>query len=299
MKNQSIFWLLLSLMVASQVALGQAFTFDLYFEDAIGQKDTLTIGYDLEATPLLPGGFGMEDIKGIPLTDSFEARATFLDYNASFLAFAEGDCRISNDFTPYHSKLLITYPAWEQMAAAVFFVNPVLPLTIRWDNALFQGSGLGQAVITGWVPGGWFDAPLCFLMDFDNISLLDNNEVVVSTLEGYPLAAKIAIGDRLASVLFIGFGLMSHTAAESAARFVRVHPNPASEAVHFSFTLPDLAQPARLAITDGQGRALAQYAHLRANEQVVLPTGDLAPGLYFYRLTLGSGEFAAGRFVVR
>src|SRR5690554_219642 len=64
-----------------QISEAQTFQFQMFFEDAIGNKDTLTIGYDLNGTELIDSSFGEENIIGIPLDSTFDVRISDAFYN--------------------------------------------------------------------------------------------------------------------------------------------------------------------------------------------------------------------------
>ncbi len=52
------------------------FSFQLFFEDATGNKDTVTIGYDDNATSGIDAAFGEVDILGSPWNNDFEVRGS-------------------------------------------------------------------------------------------------------------------------------------------------------------------------------------------------------------------------------
>jgi hypothetical protein len=53
----------------------EEFSFELYFEDAIGNKDTLLLGYDPLATDSIDVAFGEVNIINQPWSSVFEVRA--------------------------------------------------------------------------------------------------------------------------------------------------------------------------------------------------------------------------------
>jgi hypothetical protein len=70
------------------------------------------------------------------------------------------------------------------------------------------------------------------------------------------------------------------------------HPNPFSDELQLSFTLP-IAQAYTLAVYDAQGRLVQQLASGQADagqaQQLVVPTHTYAAGLYLVRLTTATG----------
>ena len=79
MKNLIFLLLFFPLIGLSQ----PEFSFDLYFEDALGNRDTVTIGYDPQATDGIDAQFGEENIISQPWDSVFEVRISdYYDKNA-------------------------------------------------------------------------------------------------------------------------------------------------------------------------------------------------------------------------
>lgn len=73
MKQHLVLWFFL---ILSNIMNGQEFIFEMYFEDAIGNKDTLVIGYDINATDSIDSVFGEKNIISVPLDSLFDVRMT-------------------------------------------------------------------------------------------------------------------------------------------------------------------------------------------------------------------------------
>lgn len=54
----------------------EEFSFELSFEDALGNKDTVVVGYDENATFGIDGSFGEQDISGTPWNTVFDVRVS-------------------------------------------------------------------------------------------------------------------------------------------------------------------------------------------------------------------------------
>jgi len=74
-------YILISFLTISQFIFGQEFSFPIYFEDAIGNKDTLTMGYDINGTDGLDTVLGEINIIGVPLDTSFDVRISDAFWN--------------------------------------------------------------------------------------------------------------------------------------------------------------------------------------------------------------------------
>ncbi|MCF8417129.1 MAG: hypothetical protein K9G40_12865, partial [Crocinitomicaceae bacterium] len=71
MKKLLIFAISFSNLLFAQ----EEFSFELYFEDALGNKDTLILGYDSNATNGIDPLFGELNMTGQPWDNTFEVRA--------------------------------------------------------------------------------------------------------------------------------------------------------------------------------------------------------------------------------
>jgi len=66
--------LILAIFFLSSVANSQDFSFDLIFTDAIGNRDTLVLGYDDNAGDSIDTIFGEKNIINTPWSNIFEVR---------------------------------------------------------------------------------------------------------------------------------------------------------------------------------------------------------------------------------
>ena len=161
--------LLLHLFLLVGAAYGQDFSFEMYFEDALGNKDTLTFGYDVNATDGIDISFNEEDISSQPWGNSFEARTSNYNYdvgpfhtaNYAFYTLKQiqyKNCGISNN-----------------LISSIHLYKPNYPVTISWDSTLFYNPCRINSLVTGWGPGGWFDASWA---GDENVHLLRENDTV-------------------------------------------------------------------------------------------------------------------------
>ena len=144
---------LILFMFLGNLLIGQEFSFNLYFEDAIGNRDTLTIGYDTSATDSIDPQFGEVNIISVPLDNMLDVRIT-----------DEWKKRI-NDPKPgqaagtFHTKKQIVYYTCgnptDLIVLDIYCKN--WPVTASWDQNLFYDACLNGTFITSCIPGGWWD----------------------------------------------------------------------------------------------------------------------------------------------
>ncbi len=108
-------------------------SFKFYFEDAAGNKDTVTVGYDENATYGIDSVFGEEDIKGTPWNNPCEVR-------------------ISNFPKTFFTKKQIfpkgcggSWASWYPMMINI--KNPQFPLTISWNYEVSQNECIVGTVL--------------------------------------------------------------------------------------------------------------------------------------------------------
>lgn len=114
----------------------------MYFEDALGNQDTITLGYDVNGTDSIDSFFGEINISDVQLDSSFDVRIS------NFL-WSEGDFQtkkqIINNNCPWFNHISIEFSCnnW--------------PVTASWDVSLFTDSCRNGSVLTSVHPGGWWD----------------------------------------------------------------------------------------------------------------------------------------------
>ncbi|MDC0230458.1 T9SS type A sorting domain-containing protein [Aureispira] len=129
-----------------QISEAQNFQFQMFFEDAIGNKDTLTIGYDLNGTELIDASFGEMNIIGIPLDSTFDVRIS--------------DAFFNNGNATFHTKKQIlpdSCSGWRFPIVSIDIKSENWPVTATWNDSLFNIGCREGSVFTSFHPGGWWD----------------------------------------------------------------------------------------------------------------------------------------------
>ncbi|MGM0566134.1 MAG: T9SS type A sorting domain-containing protein [Bacteroidota bacterium] len=148
------FLLSIAALILVQISCGQEFSFQMYFEDADGQLDTLTFGYDAGATDTIDPAFGEEDISNLDFSSNFEVRISDFTY-PDFELFLPGPAA-------FQTKRQIKEKDCESedfpLVSAINLSQVTYPIKVYWEHSLFEATCLQQSLITDWHPGGWFDA---------------------------------------------------------------------------------------------------------------------------------------------
>lgn len=120
----------------------QEFSFPLYFEDATGNRDTLILGYDPNATDSIDPEFGEINIVDQPWKDQLDVRTGEVKYYGDW----------ENVAPLYESKIQIVEKMcnFEQKINIVAWCNH-FPLIIKWDTSLFKNNNC----VTGSLLNTW------------------------------------------------------------------------------------------------------------------------------------------------
>lgn len=135
-----------------QLATAQEFSFQMFFEDAAGNKDTLTIGYDPNGTDTIDAQLGEVNIISTPLDSAFDVRITNEWFNREAYGMPG----------TFHTKNQIVK---KQPCGFITSINSIdiltdnWPVAVHWDSTVFNDSCLNGSLFTSVNPGGWWDTP--------------------------------------------------------------------------------------------------------------------------------------------
>ncbi|MBU3658750.1 MAG: T9SS type A sorting domain-containing protein [Flavobacteriales bacterium] len=128
MKKLLIFIFLLPLCLTAQ----PEFSFDLYFEDALGNRDTVTIGYDPQATDGIDELFGEENIISQPWDSVLDVRIGNKTYTENTWL---------TDNTYLSKKQIISSYCNNSITSSrisLQFYAKNYPLKFKWDKSQFE-----------------------------------------------------------------------------------------------------------------------------------------------------------------
>lgn len=172
MKKQILFCVFLLFLFNKLMA--QEFSFEMFFEDAEGNRDTITIGYDPNGSrDTINPDFGEVNIADTPFDSIFDVRITNqADINGASWNY---------EYELFHSK--------KKVVGAVKYVNIDIrsihwPVTAMWDSALFdENSGFKESLFTPLHRMYWWDSGN-YYSDFEKIILNDTSQVTF--IANYP-----------------------------------------------------------------------------------------------------------------
>jgi hypothetical protein len=210
-------------------AQGQQFSFKMFFTDAIGNKDTLTLGYDTKGTEFIDLSFGEENIIKVPLDSNFNVRIS--------------DAFFSHGNATFQTKKQIlpdSCDGWWFPVVTIDIKCKNWPITATWDNLLFDTDCRKGSVFTSFHPGGWWDV-VGFPSNLSRVELANQNSVTFTSNYNPSLGydsnyAYINSSEDTIPVFWMAFGDMSilHLSVDELSvseNLMKVFPNPTSEKI--------------------------------------------------------------------
>ena len=140
----SILFLFLPLSI-----IGQEFSFSMYFEDAVGNKDTVILGCDPVATRGIDPQFGEENILYEPFIKDLDVRIGWLDY---YYPTAPDSFLTKKHILP-ETYFAGQFPSPEN----IYIYCKHFPLRVGWDP-VFNDDWNRYSFVTDWPSHSWFDA---------------------------------------------------------------------------------------------------------------------------------------------
>jgi hypothetical protein len=161
-------YILICILTLSQIAQGQEFSFQMYFQDSAGNKDTLTMGYDINATDSIDAAFGETNIISTPLSSGLDVRITNEWYNRPQLAGT------------FHTKKQIVDSKDFPIITIDIYTNH---WPVSWDNSQFNNSCRNGSFFTSINPGGWWDTGSP--SNLNKVDFISTNQVTFTSNGGY------------------------------------------------------------------------------------------------------------------
>lgn len=200
LKLRSSIKLLISLFLLSnpKMLFGQAFLMPIYFEDAIGERDTVFVGYDREgSSTLLQPKFGEKDLLNFVRKPGLDVRIS--NYSEQLFTSAPP--------AYFQSKKKITnYVGSSDSVSYIEFdvKTKHWPVIVHWDSGLFMSDTLRNAsFITNGDPVLASKNPNEFRVSMD----VKNSVTVLPSTDSNLLSYKD--GSDTFSVIYIGFAMAS------------------------------------------------------------------------------------------
>lgn len=274
--------ILLLFVAISHPGFSQEFSVAMYFEDAIGNKDTLVIGYDSNGSDTIDTVFNEVDIIEKPLDSLFDVRISNYYWNEAY--------ELNQNIFQTKKQIL------KNKCGSYFSYNAIeiycknWPVKASWDKTAFNNDCLKESVFTSCWPGGWFDVPGPSDLYF---AVMKNTEQVEfsSNVEKNDLSlGRITEEGDTISFFFQAFGnnlLVSNV--EPSLKEIKIFPNPAKN--HLELDIND--RPIKSLKIFNQSGKLQKINFKEKRIDISM----LEVGLYFVNLEFQNGQINNYKFI--
>lgn len=290
--------LIISLLMCF-VGYTQEFSFDIVFEDTVGNKDTITLGYDPSATDSIDAVFGEVNIKDKPFDSILDIRVA----NKFFEITDNG--HHSTDPTKYHSKKSINKftscsVPYTNNANTILIKAKHFPLTMRYNKEVFIDSCISHSLINPMNFEHWFDIGsyysvgppamyITYLKDQNEI-LLDNFRYF-SEIISHPPEFYIDNNQDTTYMLYFSFVskyAMSLDVNEKDAQspVIKLYPNPNNGYFSVIFNIENQVINNELTVYGINGKAVYKEI-LRSNDNPI-NLSHLPKGVYLVSVDVNS-----------
>ncbi len=278
-----LIFLFLIAMSFSTLSYSQEFSFQMFFEDAVGNKDTITLGYDINATDSLDSLFSEVNIITTPLDTNLDVRISNEWFNRTY----------NSTTGTYHTKKqIVDYSCsnWYS-ASSIDIFTEYWPVTAYWDSSLFSDSCRKASVFTDISPGGWFDVLGPSNMDIEYMQ--SSNEVTFTTNVPdyqYPLANYYYINNENDTIPFFWYAFGSNSIFTfdideiTPSDVITLSPNPVTNFIQINHDIDDL-EIKQIKIFDLLGRE--QQVKWEDNS---IDLSNISNGILFVQITLENNQ---------
>jgi hypothetical protein len=286
-------FVLLMLLILCHMASGQEFSFKMTFIDAIGNTDSLIMGYDIDATDSLDSEFGEINIIDSKLDSVFDVRIT----NEWKVRGWVGDQNKSK----YHLKKQIVKKNCDTWAdpMSIDIKCSHWPVTAQWNNNLFVGNPCREgSVFTSMHPGLWWDVITpsdlyyCILSDNTEVSFTSNTDDYFYPGD-FGEDSYINSNHDTISVFWVAIGTNAigvYIDQDSYDHNIVLSPNPSRDYIRLDFENHEDIKS--IEIYDLAGRK--QVIAIHDNE---IDISKLISGFYYVKMTNGENRIFVKKFI--
>lgn len=281
MKSNIVFKLLVLGTLLNTKLFAQEFSFPIYFQDALGNRDTVILGFDANATDSVNGSFGEINRISSPWNPNLDVRVTN-EYSSRFMNSTPGS---------YHLKKAIDlkncYDAVTKKNS-LEIVSSNWPITASWDSTLFIGACKEGSFFTSIHPGAWWDATTGE-SDLGRVLFSQSSSVTFTRNFGNSIdqMSSYLSGNDSVSVFWYGLGDSSLivTGIEQTynGRDLTIYPNPSKGEIALTFPLTN--ESLNVQVIDLTGKTLSSMTTSPSINSCQLDLSAFKDGFYMIRVS--------------
>jgi len=265
------------------ICKAQQFSFVLKFIDAVGNTDSITLGYDLTATDTLDLAFGEINIISTLYTSGLDVRVGNVWFQQnSFPGFGQIQFETKKQIVPNAcgtGNFWLLFPVIE-----INIVSPHFPIKAYWNKILFNDTCRNGSVFTSVHPGGWWDTGgFRIVLNLEDSSTFYQNQY-------YYLNGTDTVNVYWATFSDSTLLALAVNELEIEKNVLKVFPNPTSDFVTISLSRT-FGEINRVEFYNAVGRLIYFSKQLNNIEIRELPSG-----LYFVKVMNSKGLTAIAKF---
>jgi len=265
------------------ICKAQQFSFQMTFVDAIGNTDSLTLGYDVTATDSLDTAFGETNIIGTTYATGLDVRAGNFWFQQNFggTQFGVTSFETKKQIVPNScgGNFWLLFPISE-----INIVSTHFPIKAYWNKTLFNDTCRNGSVFTGVHPGGWWDTS-GFREDLETKDSATFYQNQYYYLNGSDTVNVYWVAFSDSTLLSVGINEVEHD-----NNSIKVFPNPTSESISVQ-TSNSLKQLSHITILNSVGQIV-----LTSKQFNNIDIHELTSGLYFIQAMNSKGIFTTTKF---
>lgn len=278
----------------------EEFSFELYFEDALGNKDTVILGYDPNATDVIDITFGEVNILSQPWGSNFDVRIGDRSYETN-----NGTTNWLTSNT-YQSKKQILSSYCDQYdkkseTISLQFKIDNLPIKIKWNGNVFGDSCRAHSSFfgenTSLQTDGFHGTPLLYGLGNDSIFIdkytdqFNIEKLWVYKDVNQPQYAIQSLMDNLDSIAYLQFYFwgeqLLHTTELEAFFNLKIFPNPTSD--YLTIVKNESSQSDLLTVQIYSINGNLLHTEEIKENHLLIDLKQFQTGTYFFKFTNNKG----------
>jgi hypothetical protein len=272
MKNLIFIYFVLSVFFELSA---QEFTTKIYFKDAMGNKDTIVVGYSMTGSrDTINSVLGEYNIPDSKIDTNFFIGISDIRSEPLLYKYMDAKFRTKVKYVDFKQ------PDYRR-TINVDIICRHFPLKVIWHREEFNDSNRSKSCITTTAPGGWFDVgePPVWLNKTDSTTFdanqlygLDNYNYYIDSINSKP----VKIGS-----LYIGFLQFDYNVGVKITQEdeIKAYPNPCMDNINLNLRNTDYTN---ISVYDLYGNMLLNQSLNQVQESINV--SNLTKGIYFLKL---------------
>jgi hypothetical protein len=257
------------------------YKFNLYFEDALGSKDSIVIIYDSLANGYIDPSLGEIDITDVPFNEIFEVRG-------GSKGGGEDLTKIVAQFYKYW--MCTSFPISQYQSINIHAKH--FPVTMRWDSSYFEEECIDWTHLTrNWnylfAPSAFSPLSVYNLKNHGSFTFDKNYlEQTYSWQDNYLHSVE---GGGMDTIWVFWLGLSGNIPTNAIGdvhkKSIKIYPNPANDIVQIEFP-EDFGQFKSCDIFDLLGKKMNGILPINQSlNSISIDVKNFTNGIYFIKLT--------------